>query len=61
MDNVIDSVALFNFARGCANVERAEARLLADVRRVNAEAGAQAKVDAFVDALVAQHNRSMPR
>lgn len=60
MDNVIDSTALFNFARGVANAQRYEARLAADVARVNAEPGAQARVDAFVDALFTQHNRSQP-
>lgn len=49
MDNVIDASKQFS-----------ERRLSADVARVNAEPGTQARVDAFVDALFAQHNRSRP-
>lgn len=58
MDNVIDSKNKFNLARAQAS----EARLLTDVRRVNAaaEAKMQAQVDRFINVLFAQHNRSQP-
>lgn len=49
MDKIIDATKLFS-----------QRRLDADVARINAEPGAQAKVDAFVDELFAQHNRSQP-
>ncbi len=49
MDNLIDATKRFSMRR-----------LDADVARINAEPEAQAKVDAFVDALFLQHqhNRS---
>lgn len=45
MDNVINALELFS-----------QRRLKADCERVNSEPGAQAKVDAFVDALFAEYN-----
>lgn len=47
MDNVINAQKQFGLRR-----------LDADVARINGEPEAQARVDAFVDALFLQHNRS---
>lgn len=49
MANVIDAITVFS-----------QRRLEADVARLNAEPLAQAKVDAIIDSLFAQHNRSQP-